>query len=410
MLNICWLRSRLIAILCTFAFVYSSQGSAQALDKVSIQLNWLHQFQFAGYYAAKEQGYYRELGLDVELREFDGQGAVDDNVIAGKADYGISNSSLLVAKSKGKPVVIVAQIFQHSPANLATLRSSNIASPFDLIGKRIMMSSASKNFDPVTAMLLQAQTKKNAFTWQDNNQPFSALVNGETDAILIYNTNEPFEFAQANIDIFTIDPRDYGIDFYGDNLFTSESEVKNNPQRVQAIRQATIKGWKYALNHKTEIIELIEKKYNSQDKSHAHLRFEAEEISKVILAKFIAIGSIARTRMEKTNEIYHQLGMTNSPFLPENILLDDALENFSDKHISHDSSTLLIISMILISLLLISITLVLPKLITQQRLVAFMASRKFPLIVHSISVLNITIIFSVFISPCKIMKKVHKVA
>ena len=97
---------------------------------------------------------------------------------------------------------------------------------------------------------------------------------------------------------------------------------------------------------------MIEKKYNSQGKSHEHLSFEAEEISKVILAKFIAIGSIARTRMEKINEIYHQLGMTNSPFLPENILLDDALENFADKHISHDSSTLLIISMVLISLLL----------------------------------------------------------
>ena len=397
MSNFLGLRNRLIAILCTLAFVFSSQGSAQALDKVSIQLNWLHQFQFAGYYAAKEQGFYRELGLDVELREFDGQGSIDDYVIEGKADYGISNSSLLVAKSKGKPVVIVAQIFQHSPANLATLRSSNISSPFDLVGKRIMMSSASKNFDPVTAMLLQAQAqaKMSAFTWQDNNEQFSALINGETDAILIYNTNEPFEFARANIDIFTIDPRDYGIDFYGDNLFTSESEVKNNPQRVQAIRQATIKGWKYALKHKAEVIKLIEKKYNSQGKSHEHLSFEAEEISKVILAKFIAIGSIARTRMEKINEIYHQLGMTNSPFLPENILLDDALENFADKHISHDSSTLLIMSMVLISLLLISITLVLPKLITQQRLVAFMASRKFPFIVHSISVLNITIIFSV---------------
>jgi len=384
-----------VVIFATLLLITSNQGLAQALDKVSIQLNWYHQFQFAGYYAAKEQGFYQALGLDVELRELDDQGTSEERVITGKADYGISDSSLILAKSQGKPVVIVAQIFQHSPTTLATLRSSNISSPFDLMGKRIMVNSSLQNFAPVSAMLLQTDPNMTAFTWQEHNEQYSALVEGNTDAILIYNTNEPFKFKQANIDIFTIDPRDYGIDFYGDSLFTSESEVKNNPQRVQAIRQATIQGWQYALSHKAEIIKLIAEKYNSQGKSDAHLSFEADEISKIILAKFIPIGSITRTRMEKISEIYHQLGMVETPFLPKNILLEDALTHYATKHIATDSSTLLIISMVLISLLLIFVTLLLPKFISQQRLVAFMASRKFPLIVHSISILNIAIIFSV---------------
>jgi len=397
MLNFIRIRHSLIAICCTLTFIISNQVQAQAqkLEKVSIQLNWLHQFQFAGYYAAKEQGYYQALGLDVELREFDSQRAIEDYVIDGSADYGISNSSLLVAKSKGKPVVIVAQIFQHSPATLATLRSSNISSPFDLIGKRIMADAKLENYAAVIAMLTQAEPNMSAFTLQEQNYQFSALVKGHTDAILIYNTDEPFKFKQENTDIFIIDPRDYGVDFYGDNLFTSEAEVKSNPQRVQAMRQATIKGWQYALNHKAEIIKLIEKKYNSQGKSSAHLSFEADEISKIILAKFIPIGSIARSRMEKISEIYHQLGLIETPFLPANILLEDALAHFAEKHIVSDSSSSLIISMVLISLLLITITLLLPKLITQHRLASFMSSRKFPLIVHSISILNIAIIFSV---------------
>lgn len=370
-------------------------AQAQKLEKVTIQLNWLHQFQFAGYYAAKEQGYYQELGLDVTLKESNGKGIVEDYVIDGSADYGISNSSLLVAKSKGKPVVIVAQIFQHSPAALATLRSSNISSPFDLIGKRIMADAKLENYSALVAMMTQAEQDMSAFIWQEQKYQLSALTKNETDAIVIYNTDEPFKFKQENTDIFIIDPRDYGIDFYGDNLFTSESEVKNNPQRVQAMRQATIKGWQYALNHKAEIINLIEKKYNTQGKSTAHLAFEAEEINKIVLPKFIPIGSIARTRMEKIAQIYHQLNMIETPFLPDNLLLEDALEYFADKHIINDSSGSLIISMILISLLLIVITLFLPKLITQHRLASFMSSRKFPLIVHSISILNIVIIFSV---------------
>jgi hypothetical protein len=242
---------------------------------------------------------------------------------------------------------------------------------------------------------MQAEQDMSAFTWQEKAGNFTALTQGETDAILIYSTNEPFEFEQAGIDILTISPRDYGIDFYGDNLFTTESEVKNNPQRVQAIRQATIKGWQYALNHQAEIIKLIEDKYNSQGKSHHHLVFEANEISKIILAKFIPLGSIARTRMEKISEIYHQLGMIDTPFIPNNLLLEDALNSFAPKHSAVDNSTSLIIIMVLVSLLLIFSTLLLPKLISQQRLASFMASRKFPFIVHSISILNIAIIFTV---------------
>ena len=389
------LRTTIHCLAISLCLVVSGQSWGQSLEKVSIQLNWFHQFQFAGYYAAIEKGFYQELGLEVELREFNGKGSIEDYVIDGRANYGINDSSLIVAKSKGKPVVIVAQIFQHSPAVLATLRSSNITSPFDLIGKRIMVDSSSENYAPIIAMLKRAEPDVSKFNWQEESYQVSALANKETDAVLIYSTDEPFNFTEENTEFFIIDPRDYGIDFYGDNLFTSEFEVKNNPQRAQAIRQATIKGWKYALSHKAEMIELIDKKYNSRNKSREHLAFEANEISKIILAKFIPIGSITLSRMEKITEIYHQLGMVNSPFLPENMLLDQALENFSPNVVAADNSTPLIMTMVAISLLLIAITLFLPRLITPKRMAIFMASKKFPLIVHSISILNIAIIFSV---------------
>jgi two-component system sensor histidine kinase/response regulator len=395
MLNFFSIKNSLITIVCSLSFIFSGPGLGQELDKVSIQLSWLHQFQFAGYYAAKEQGFYRALGLEVELREYKGSNAIEDDVIDGRADYGTNDSSLIVAKNNGKPVVIVAQIFQHSPATVATLRSSDIAYPSDLMGKRIMIDTRLKNFAPITAMFMHTEQDMSAFIWQEESDRFSALITGKTDAILIYDTNEPFEFKKEGIGILTISPRDYGIDFYGDNLFTSESEVKNNPQRVQAMRQATIKGWQYALNHKAEIIKLIAEKYNSQNKSYRHLAFEADKISKVILAKFIPLGSIVRTRMEKITEIYYQLGMIDTPFLPSNLLLEDALSSFAPKQLVIDSSTSLIFVMVLISLLLISSTLLLPRLVSQQQLTSFMASKKFPFIVHTVSIFNIVIIFSV---------------
>lgn len=377
------------------SMLIAAPSSAQESEKIIIQLNWFHQFQFAGYYAAKEQGFYQEYGLDVEFQEYDGQGVIAENVTNGLAHYGINDSSLMVAKDKGAPVVIVAQIFQHSPVTIATLKSSNITTPFDLIGKRIMLDSSYENYASIMAMLKQATDDNSAFIWQNEHYQADALTKGNSDAIIIYSTDEPFQFSSNNIKTNLIDPRDYGIDFYGDNLFTSELEIRNHPERVNAIRQATLKGWQYALENKEETIQLILEKYNSQSKSFEHLMFEANEISKMILEQYVPIGSIERTRMEKLAQTYYQLGMLKAPMLPDNILLEDAITNLSSKAIKSNSSTKLIISMIIISFILICLTLFLPKLITQQRLASFMASRKFPLIVHSISALNITIIFSV---------------
>ncbi|WP_175474828.1 ABC transporter substrate-binding protein [Colwellia chukchiensis] len=362
---------------------------------MSIQLNWYHQFQFAGYYAAKAQGYYQAAGFDVELREFDGQHTSEEQVINGQADYGISNSSLILAKAQGKPVVIVAQIFQHAATTIATLRSSNITSPFELAGKRISASNEQRHFATLSAMLMQSGLDKRAYVWQHSSDLHHDLLSGQADAIVIYNTNEPFQFKQAGVDIFTIDPRDYGIDFYGDALFTTESEVRSQPQRVQALQQATIKGWQYALKHPKEIIDLFIEQYNTQAKSRAHLLYEAEQVQQIIFAQFIPLGTITPSRMEKISEIYYQLGMMSEPFLPANILLDDALAHFANGSRAHDSSQILIIAMILFSMLLILIILYLPKLISEQRLVALMASGKFPAIVHSISIINMAIIFSV---------------
>ena len=83
-----------------------------AAERVTLQLKWQHQFQFAGYYAALEQGYYRDNGLDVALVEATPQTDVVDEVTAQRAQYGVGTSALLLERSHGKPVVVLAAIFQ----------------------------------------------------------------------------------------------------------------------------------------------------------------------------------------------------------------------------------------------------------------------------------------------------------
>ena len=102
---------------------------AEDLETVVLQLKWLHQFQFAGYYAAQEKGLYQQEGLNVMFRERD----VDTNnirqVLDGDAEYGVADSILLLYRLRGDPVVLVAPIFQHSPVVYMTLRSSGIDRP-----------------------------------------------------------------------------------------------------------------------------------------------------------------------------------------------------------------------------------------------------------------------------------------
>ena len=107
---------------------------ASALEQVALQLKWKHQFQFAGYYAAQEKGYYRDAGLEVSVIEAGPETDPVREVLDGRAQFGVSNSALLLARAQGKPVVALAVIFQHSPFILAARRDGGIRSVHDLAG------------------------------------------------------------------------------------------------------------------------------------------------------------------------------------------------------------------------------------------------------------------------------------
>ncbi len=164
-----------------------------ALDKVSVQLKWHHQFQFAGYYAAIEQGYYREEGLEVTLKDRNPAINNIDQVLEGKSQYGIADSVLLVYLAQKKPVVIVAPIFQHSPNVLIALKSSGIDSPYKMIGKRISMYPNDVDGLAFLAMLYETGVTKKGFIRLETHFDLNELTSKEVDVHHGYATNEPFD-------------------------------------------------------------------------------------------------------------------------------------------------------------------------------------------------------------------------
>jgi len=299
---------------CLLTF-FLSVMPARALEQVSLQLKWTHAFQFAGYYAALDKGYYREAGLDVRIQEAKPGFDVVESVVSGKAQYGVGSSGLLLARNAGKPVVVLAVIFQHSPLVLV-MRGDNSQSIHDLIGKRVMIEPQS---DELLAYLKQEGITPDRFVQVEHSFDPQDLISGRVDAISAYSTNELFYLDQARLPYQVYTPRSVGIDFYGDNLFTSEQELREHPKRVAAFRNASLRGWKYAMEHPEEIARLIHDRYSSRHPVESYL-FEAREMVPLLRQDLIEIGYMNPGRWRHIAEIYAGLGL-----LPHDVTLEGFL-------------------------------------------------------------------------------------
>ncbi|MDP2144102.1 MAG: diguanylate cyclase [Gallionella sp.] len=289
---------------------------AQALERVALQLKWTHAFQFAGYYAALEQGYYRDAGLDVNIVEADPATDPVSEVLAGRSQYGVGTSSLLLARAAGKPVVALAVVFQQSP--YAIYAAPHIGHLEDLVGKRLMLESQS---DELLAYLKKEGIPLDRIRQIPHSFDADGLMQGKADAISGYISNEPYFFQQAQYPYRTFSPRSAGIDFYGDNLFTSAQELDAHPQRVRAFRAASLRGWQYAKQHRDEVIELIRKKY-APNLSYDYLRFESDQMLPLLQPNLIEIGYMNPGRWRDIALTYADLGLMPADFSFDGFLYD----------------------------------------------------------------------------------------
>ena len=303
------------------AFCLPGALAAQALDPVTLQFKWTHAFQFAGYYAAVEKGYYQQAGLSVDLREAAPGTDPVKVVMEGKADFGVGTSSLLLERHAGVPVVALAVIFQHSPQVLVAHQNQPLQSVHDLKGKRVM-------FEAQTAELLAylRQEGLDATALQALPHSFNTrdLIEGRVDAMSAYSTNELYELDQAEFAYQVYSPRTVGIDFYGDNLFTTEQQIKEHPARVAAFRAASLKGWQYAMAHPDEIIDLIMARY-SKKHPRAFYEFEAQQMQPLLQSSLIEVGYMNPGRWHHIAQTYASLNLLPKEVTLKGFLYDTTL-------------------------------------------------------------------------------------
>ena len=272
-----------------------------ALEKVSIQLDWKYQFEYAGYVAAKEKGFYQEAGLDVELREYQRGIDVVSDVLNHKAQYGIYNSSIVVENGRVRPIVLMATYLHHSP--LVFVAQKGLENPADLIGKTLMGTKNELKHSSLSLLLSHFGITPQNSRLIDQTFSIDPFIRREIDAMSVYRSNQLYELDRLKIPYDIIDPVEYGFVMNAGNLFTSYEEATEHSKRGEKLIEATNRGWEYALEHPGEMNDILKKKYGVK-KSYEALSYEAKVIKKLMMTDLYGIGE---TNIELTQRLFKQL-------------------------------------------------------------------------------------------------------
>lgn len=305
--------------------LFSLPISAFAADEVTLQLLWKNQFEFAGYYIAKEKGFYRDLDLEVQIKEYDSGIDVTKEVLSGKTDFGVGYSTVILYKMNGKDVFLLSAVFQHAPLVLLAKKSPELENITDLKGKRIMSTPYDAGSASLTAMLKSNGVLRDDYTRLDHSFNVDDLITGKTDAMTAYLSNQPFFLEKKGFEYTVFNPKDYGFDFYGDILFTSLWLFERNPQLVERFYKASMRGWKYAFSHIDETVDLILKKYNTQNKSRYSLLYEANVLKQMAYDEGVQFGAMNEDRIRQIAQVYRLLGITQKFGSLENLVYKPSL-------------------------------------------------------------------------------------
>jgi NitT/TauT family transport system substrate-binding protein len=230
------------------------------MTKIRLPVGYIPNVQFAPYYVAMEKGYYRDAGLDVELDysfETDGVSLVGANELQFAV---VSGEQVLLARAQQVPVVYVMAWYQDFPVAVVAKQEQGIRSPQDLKGKRIgipMLSGAS--YIGFRALLSSAGLKESDVILEviGFNQ-VEAVAAGQNQAAVVYAANEPIQLRNLGYPVDVIRVADY-VELAANGLITNETILRQNPDLVRRMVQATLKGIIWAAEHPDDTYEICKK-------------------------------------------------------------------------------------------------------------------------------------------------------
>lgn len=244
------------------------KGKKEELKKVSVVLDWTPNTNHTGLYVAKEKGYFKEQGLDVEII-MPGEAGADQLVASGKADFGIGyQEGLTQARAQGVPLVSLAAIIQHNTSGFAAPVNKNIKSPKDFEGKKYGGYGS-----PVEEAIMKAiMEKENADVKKVDilnlgDTDYFTAVKRDIDFAWIYYawTGIEAELRGEKLDMLYVKDYSDKLDYYTPILTTSEKMIAKDPDTVKAFVHAVSKGYEFAIDNPSEAADILIKEVPDLD-------------------------------------------------------------------------------------------------------------------------------------------------
>ncbi|HEX9534943.1 MAG TPA: ABC transporter substrate-binding protein [Stellaceae bacterium] len=253
-----------ICACCLAPMLASTPRAAVAADQVVLQLQRGVQFEFAGYYTALWKGFYREAGIEVEIKPGAPPGAAPIDavreVVERRAQFGTGTTQLLVHAAQGSPLVLLAPIFQRSGAAIYYRAEGNFSSIRSLIAEKLGRLPPSNVLDlefRTAALSEDIDPDKLKSVSIEPVQAIAALADRRVDAVVGSAWELPWQAQEHSVPLKSFDFSGSHPEFYGGGLFTLQRFANAEPGTVRRFREASIRGWQYALQHPEEIAARI---------------------------------------------------------------------------------------------------------------------------------------------------------
>ncbi|OHV56921.1 ABC transporter substrate-binding protein [Pseudofrankia sp. BMG5.36] len=287
-------------------------SSAAGLTPVKLQLQWFTQAQFAGYIAAKEKGYYKDVGLDVSILE-GGTDIVPQTVLAqGKADFAIAwVPKALASREQGAAITDIAQIFQRSGTLQVSFKDKNITTPADLKGKKVGDWGFGNEYELFAAMTKAGVDPSKDITLVQQQFDMKGLLSGDIDAAQAMSYNEYAQVLEATnpatgklyqpSDFNTMNWNDVGTAMLQDAIWANTDKLQGDKAYQDTATKfvtASIKGWIYCRDNPTDCRDLVVAAGSKLGKSHQF--WQVNEINKLIWPSPDGIGLIDKTKWDQT--------------------------------------------------------------------------------------------------------------
>ena len=248
----------LIIAVIAFFMIFNFK-SKNKLEKTSLRLKWVCQAQFAGYYSALKEGYYKDVGLSVTIDPAGPNISPIQSVTSGVNEFGIAGAEQIITAIDNKvPIVAIAVIYRETPEALVSKKELNIKAPKDLEGKTVGV--VYENDENLYRLFLKKNNvDENSIKEVPAITGISQVMTEQVDAKMAYEMNDAILLELEGEKVNLLRFRDYGIKVYADTIFTTKEMVEKHPDKVKKFLKASLKGWNYAIeNPEKSVSQLIE--------------------------------------------------------------------------------------------------------------------------------------------------------